>query len=153
MRFIGPPLTAEEAKTAFRVALVATTQTNPSKVFLVVENRISGAAIGICAVPQMDLPKKQAEVGMILRKESCNRGLGQEGLSALIDQTFATLPVNEIWVQYRREHQLADGMVNGMGFMPCEPRNRQRTDPNSQRFRYVLRETWRSGSSLNVAET
>lgn len=147
MRFIAPVLTANEARACFRDALSMAKRINPPKTYMVVEARKSKRTLGICAVPQMDLPKRRAEVGMMLRSDACDRGMGQEGLSAFIDRAFATLPVDEIWVQYRRGHHLADGMVCGMGFLFCEPREGG-ADPATQLFRCMSRDTWNFGESL-----
>lgn len=119
MRFIGTPLSAEQAAKRFRKTLVGMQQRPLKWLSLAILEKISLQPLGICGMPQFDASIIRQEVGILLKGEARSRGLAQEGLAALMQRIFAVLPTQEIYVRFSAQSAVTERLNIRMGFTPC----------------------------------
>jgi len=115
MRFIAPPLLARRATRGFRKYLKSPRRCAAGQLLAVIE-KASGQPIGIGALQQLDECRRRVEAGIMLKPAVHGRGFGKEGLAALVDQAFALLPVDEVWVQVAVDHAVVERLVISVGF-------------------------------------
>lgn len=139
MRFIGPPLTVERATRLLHRYLRAPAA-DKLLLFAIVEKQ-AGHGLGICSIQQLDERNRRAEVGIMLKPALHARGFGKEGLAALVCQTFAILPVDEVGVRVAADHSVVERLVVSVGFA-------RRTgsgtggEPHATHFWSVCRDSW-----------
>lgn len=118
MRHIGPCLSRVRAVRSFNAAVRANVARPRRQIFFRVVERTSMEAIGICCIQSVDLIRRRAELGVMLRHAHCGKGVGKEALSGLVDYAFRLFPIEEIWVQYQAGHLAAERLVISTGFSP-----------------------------------
>ncbi|HZP66210.1 MAG TPA: GNAT family N-acetyltransferase [Rudaea sp.] len=135
MRFVGPALTREEAARTFRRMLSQGRRGKP--MFLTIVEKSFGHKVGMCGVPAFDAHAADLEIGIMLCREARGRGYSKEGLAGLTQRLFATLPVQELWVEYASEHEIVDRFMRSIGFSPNATRSSR-----AKRIRSAYRGTW-----------
>ena len=118
MRFIGPPMSREQARRSFRTTLRLLRKQPIEWVSIALEEKASAQTIGICGIPHFDGRAKRLEVGMMLCKAVRGRAYSKEGLGSLVGRLFAVLPVEELCVEYSPENLAAGKLASGVGFLP-----------------------------------
>jgi [ribosomal protein S5]-alanine N-acetyltransferase len=119
MRFICPPLSSEQA--AARFPKIVARQRKPSLKgrFLLILDKATRQAVGICGTSQYDAGALRLEVGIVLTPEARAQGVAREALTALTKRIFVASPVNEIWARFSAENLTAMQLVVSVGFSPC----------------------------------
>lgn len=118
MRFIAPPLSAEQAAKSFQKIVVRQRDSSLNGRFLAILENESQQPVGICGTSQYDADALRVEVGIVLRPEARARGFAREALTALVKRIFAGWLVDEIWVQCSTEYPAVERMVFSVGFIP-----------------------------------
>ena len=75
MHFVGPPLSRERAERSFRIVLASRDRHPVKRLFLAIVEKASQQVIGIGGYRDFDAPRRRVEAGMILKPESCGRGV------------------------------------------------------------------------------
>jgi RimJ/RimL family protein N-acetyltransferase len=119
MRFIGKPLSAEQAASRFRKIVARQRKPSLERRFLAMLDKATGQALGICGTSHYDVAALRLEVGLLLRREARAQGLAREAIAALVEHIFAASPVDEIEVKFSAENRAAEQAGIGLGFMPC----------------------------------
>jgi len=119
MRFIGPPLSAEQAATRFSKIVAWQRKPSLKRRFLVILDKATLQAVGICGTSQYDADALRLEVGMVLKPEARARGVAREALAALMKRIFVVSPVSEIWARFSTENLTAKQLVVSLGFTLC----------------------------------
>lgn len=119
MRFIGPPLSTEQASNRFRKIVMRQREPSIENRFLAVIEKATQQSIGICGTSHHDRQAQRLEVGVVLRREGRNRGVAKEVLAALVRRIFAASSIDEIEVKFSTENQAAGQLVISLGFTPC----------------------------------
>src|SRR5690348_10372643 len=88
MRFVGPPLSQEQAQRGFRVALAALDRRTLERLFLLIIERTSQQPIGVGSLQELDLCRRRVEAGVVLKSGTRGCGFGKEGLAALVTRAF-----------------------------------------------------------------
>lgn len=99
MRHIGPPLDAQQVRRSFHAAVSAAARQPPRHVYFSLHDRQQDRALGVCAVRDIDLEHKRAEIGLMLRREAHASGIAREGLQAVIAWSFRELPIDQLYGQ------------------------------------------------------
>jgi RimJ/RimL family protein N-acetyltransferase len=115
MRFIGRPLSASEAAASFRATLAATRGPQGPRFFAIVEKH-SGRAVGLCSIQPVEMRERSAEIGIMLGRAARRRYYASEALAALVAAAWRTLPIDTVWVQYRRANEGAARLFDALGF-------------------------------------
>ena len=123
MRHIGAPMTPEDARASFRLALKRSKDQPLLSRFYAMLEADSGRAVGICGIQSFDSFARTAELGMMLIAQARARGHATEGLAALVTAAFAIFPIDTVWVQYSQEHAAAERLVIDVGFVRCSGEN------------------------------
>jgi RimJ/RimL family protein N-acetyltransferase len=146
MRFIGTPLSTEQATRSFRAALKQTIEPYAKSRFFAVSLRGSMPQIGICGVsfgvPRLDT----AEVGMALVTSVRGRGYSHEILGAFIDHVLGASEVEEVWVRYVATQKEVVRLNRGLGFVVSGV---QPYEDDSRQMAYVRRNEWKAVTSTN----
>lgn len=116
MRFIGEPLALERATKSFRSALTGMRRQPIERLFLTVEEKATGSAVGICSLQNCDVGQRSVQAGVMFVASARARGYSKEGFVGLIQQVFAHLPVDELWVQFAADHIAVQRAVLSVGF-------------------------------------
>lgn len=116
MRFIGAPLSPERAASSFRSALAGMRRAPIERLFLTVVEKHSGADVGICSLQNFDARHRSVQAGVMFVAGARALGYSKEGFVGLIQQVFAQLPVDELWVQFAAEHIAVQRAVISVGF-------------------------------------
>jgi len=107
--------------------------------FFVVVEKSSGRSAGVCAVQAIQPRERSVEVGVMLRRSGRQRGYASEALSAVIAAAFETLPIDTVWVQYRKANGGAARLFDALGFYEAD-----RWRPQGARPRLCVRIQQRS---------
>jgi len=116
MRFIGAPLAAERAARSFRVALAGMQAVPIERLFLTVVEKATQADVGIFSLQNFDAVNRSVQAGVMLIEPARARGYAKEAFAGLIQQAFAHLPVDELWVQFATDHVAVQRGVLSVGF-------------------------------------
>ena len=114
MRFIGRPLLPKQAAASFRATLHAMRQLQGPWFFVVLETR--GCAVGVCSIQPVAACERSGEIGIMLRRDARRRQFASEALSALMAAAFRALPIDTVWVQYRKANRGAARLFDALGF-------------------------------------
>jgi ribosomal-protein-alanine N-acetyltransferase len=125
MRFIGPPLSPERAAQSFRNALAGMQRQPIERLFLTVEEKATQTDVGICSLLDFDPEQRSVQAGVMFVASVRARGYSKEGFIGLIQQVFAELPVDELWVQFATDHVAVQRAVLSVGFVRRKDANRQ----------------------------
>lgn len=116
MRFIGQPLAPERAARSFGSALAGMQRQPIERLFLTVEERITHTDVGICSLQNFDAGRRSVQAGVMFVAAARAKGYSKEGFIGLIQQVFAHLPVDELWVQFAVDHIAVQRAVLSVGF-------------------------------------
>ena len=147
MRYIGPEMSPDRASRSFRMAVALTRRRK--RLFFTVALRSAQRKIGICSIQQIDPIRRRAEAGVVLKSFARAQGYAREILRGLVARALATLPVDEIWLQYSAEHSLAERLFVAAGFS-------RRLDPSAygegsnKRIWSAQRGSWGESVSANT---
>jgi RimJ/RimL family protein N-acetyltransferase len=129
MRHIGIPLSPGQLKASLHATLDAARKPLGPRFFVIVERR-RRQAVGLCSVQAVAEQERSVEIGIMLQRDARRRQLASEALSALTAVVFRTLPIDTVWVQYRKANRGAAGLFDALGFSetdgwrPCGARPR-----------------------------
>ena len=101
MRHIGRPLSSAEARACLRATVAATRQPDSLR-FYAISERHSRRGVGLCSLRPADWDVHGVEAGLMLLPAVRGRGYAREALRELIAYAFFRLPVDAVWVRYRR---------------------------------------------------
>jgi hypothetical protein len=82
----------------------------------VIAERKSRRGVGMCSLRPAAWDKHGVEAGLMLLPAARGRGYAREALRALIDDAFLRMPIESVWVQYRRANVEAAKLCDGLGF-------------------------------------
>ena len=116
MRFIGAPLSPERAVSSFRSALAGMQRDPIERLFLTVVAKAARNGIGICSLQNFDAQRRSVQAGVMFVAGARAQGYSKEGFIGLIQQVFALLPVDELWVQFAAGHVAVERAVTSVGF-------------------------------------
>ena len=117
MRFIGEPLSPERAARSFRSALAGMQRRPIERLFLTVVEKASQTDVGICSLQNFDAVERSVQAGVMFIEAARAKGYSKEGFTGLIQQVFAHLPVDELWVQFAADHMAVQRAVLSVGFV------------------------------------
>ena len=148
MRFIGKPLSAEQASSRFRKIVARQREPSLQGRFLAMLDKATWQPLGICGTSHYDVAARRLEVGLVLRREARAQGFAREALAALMERIFAVSPVIEIEVKFSAENRAAERGSIGLGFMPCAD---DAKEPGllSERRWLVHRSSWYATKTTN----
>lgn len=116
MRFIGAPLSPERAAKSFRSALAGMQRQPIGQLFLTVVEKATSTDVGICSLLNFDVEQRSVQAGVMFVTAARAKGYSKEGFVGLIQQVFAHLPVDELWVQFAVDHIAVQRAVLSVGF-------------------------------------
>jgi len=116
MRFIGVPMAPERAARSFSSALAGMSREPVERMFLTVIEKTSNQEVGICSLQSFDAERRSVQAGVMFVARARAQGYAKEGFIGLIQQVFAHLPVDELWVQFATEHIAVERGVLSVGF-------------------------------------
>jgi RimJ/RimL family protein N-acetyltransferase len=116
MRFIGAPLAPERAARSFSSALAGMNRDPIERLFLTVVEKASQQDVGICSLQNFDAQGRSVQAGVMFVARARSQGYSKEGFIGLIQQVFAHLPVDELWVQFAADHIVVERAVISVGF-------------------------------------
>jgi RimJ/RimL family protein N-acetyltransferase len=115
MRFVGPPLSREQAQRSFRIILSYLRRRPLDHLFMLIVEKASHQAIGIGSLQDLDKRRRRVEAGVVLKTGARGQGFGKDALAALVRRGFATFPVDEVWIQHAAANSLAKGVPLSLG--------------------------------------
>jgi len=116
MRFIGAPMAPERAARSFSSALAGMSRDPVERLFLTVVEKASNQDVGICSLQSFDAQRRSVQAGVMFIAPARAQGYAKEAFTGLIQQVFAHLPVDELWVQFATEHVVVERGVLSVGF-------------------------------------
>ena len=116
MRYIGPKMSPDRAALSFRKAVALTRRLPAQRIFFTVAMRSVQRKIGLCSIQQIDPMRRRAEAGVVLESFARAQGFAREILPALVERALTTYPVDEIWLQYSKDHSLNERLFTAAGF-------------------------------------
>lgn len=125
MRFIGTPLSPARARKNFRAALAGMQRQPIEQLFLTVEEKATQTDAGICSLLDFDARRRSVQAGVMFVAAARARGYSKECFIGLIQQVFAHLPVDELWVQFAADHIAVQRAVLSVGFVRRKDADRQ----------------------------
>jgi RimJ/RimL family protein N-acetyltransferase len=115
MRHIGKPMSRARAAASLRATVAAARKPGGLRFFVIAERK-SRRGVGMCSLRPAAWDKHGAEAGLMLLPAARGRWYAREALRALIDDAFLRLPIESVWVQYRRANVEAAKLCDGLGF-------------------------------------
>ncbi len=116
MRHIGKPMSRTLAAASLQATLATTRKPGGLRFYTIIE-RQSRRGLGMCSVRPAAWDERGVEAGLMLLPAARGRGYAREALRALIGDAFFRLPIEAVWVQYRRANvamvRLCDSLVFG----------------------------------------
>ena len=119
MRHIGRPMSPELARASLHATLEAGRKPHGPRFFVIVERR-HRHAVGLCSVQPVALRERSVEIGIMLRRDARRRRIASEAVSALMTAVLRTLPIDTIWVQYRKANRAAARLFDALGFLESD---------------------------------
>lgn len=119
MAWIGPPLSSDEADSAFAIVCRHNARTAPGHRFWSVEERRSENPMGLVALQRQG---HRAEFGVMVQAGRWQRGVASETLAALVSYAFERMELEAIDVQRADDEQGAvmHRLVSRFGFEPVD---------------------------------
>ncbi|HEY5760885.1 MAG TPA: GNAT family N-acetyltransferase [Steroidobacter sp.] len=141
MRFIGAPMTPERAARSFSSALAGMNRDPIERLFFTVVEKASRRDVGVCSLQNFDAQRRSVQGGVMFVAPARAQGYSKEGFTALIQQAFVYLPVDELWVQFAADHIVVERVATSIGF---EPRRDAASEDGPQRWSVwsVHRDSW-----------
>jgi RimJ/RimL family protein N-acetyltransferase len=115
MRHIGKPLSRALAAASLRATVAATRRPGGPRFFMIAE-RQSRRGVGLCSLRRAAWDERGVEAGLMLLPAARGRGYAHEALRALIGDAFFRLPIEVVWVQYRRANADAARLCDSLDF-------------------------------------
>lgn len=115
MRHVGKPMSRARAAASLGATIAATRKPRGLRFFAIAE-RQSRRGVGMCSLRPAAWDKRGVEAGLMLLPAARGRGYAREALRALIDDAFLRMPIESVWVQYRRANVEAAKLCDGLGF-------------------------------------
>jgi RimJ/RimL family protein N-acetyltransferase len=119
MRHIGRPFSPEQARASLYATLDAMREPLGPRFFVIVE-RSRRHAVGLCSIQSVAEHERSVEIGIMLRRAARRRHVASEALAALVAAAWQTLPVDTVWVQYRKANRGAARLFDALGFSETE---------------------------------
>ena len=116
VRHAGAPLPLERARRSFVAALRQTRAPSPTAIFAVLAARDEGEDFGICGLRAIDLPRRRAEVGILLSASARGRGIGTDALCGLSQRAFETSPLDELYLEFSPQNAPMARLARRAGF-------------------------------------
>jgi RimJ/RimL family protein N-acetyltransferase len=158
MRFIGATLSSERAAKSFRVALAGMQRQPIERLFLTVMEKSSQTDVGVCSLQNFDAVNRSVQAGVMFIEPARAKGYSKEGFTGLIQQAFAHLPVDELWVQFASNHVAVQRAVLSVGFArrgstaaPDRACQRNGQDDRQGNAWSVRRDSWSPPSAFRSA--
>jgi RimJ/RimL family protein N-acetyltransferase len=148
MRFIGPPLSIQQAINKFQKIVARQSVPSLKGRFLAMVDKGTLRPMGICGTSHYDADALRVEVGIVLRPEARGRGIAREALTALMRRIFAVAPIQEIYVRFSAQCQAVERLNIRMGFVPCADEVRGEGSL-SKRVWSVHRSSWYVNEATN----
>ena len=144
MRFIGPPLSMQQAQRSFKSALRSDAAPCERPLFIAIIERTSHFSLGLCAIQQLHL--RRAETGVLINAAARGRGIATESLRAVIEWGFRSLPVGHFWVRCSVHNVIAQRLFHavGLSYQPAVV-----TDPSTMIWSVDL-ESWQPKEKQDV---
>lgn len=117
MRHVGPVLDAEHAKRSFGAALAAATRRPCRHIYFALRQKQTGNPVGVGALRDIDPIGRQAEIGLILRREAHGCGLAYEALGAVAAWGFGELPIDRVYASASTSNLAASRLARRSGFL------------------------------------
>ena len=143
MRHIGRPMSPERASASLHATVAAGLQPHGPRFFVIVERR-GRRAIGLCSMQAVAPHERSVEIGIMLRRKARRRQFASEALSALTAAALGTLPIDTVWVQYRKANRGAARLFDALGFSEIDGWR-----PAGARLRLCVRIVQRSALQSN----
>lgn len=121
MQRVAAAQTADSAARGFLAALAAMRTTPPQRRFWVMRDA-SGTAVGLLGLDH-DAPGS-GEVGALISSPHQGRGYATEAIAALADHAFGALGLRRLHTRHAAGHDLAAGLMRGLGFRPMADADR-----------------------------
>lgn len=150
MRFIGAPLSPERAARSFRSALAGMQRQPIERVFLVVCEKATNTAVGLCSLQDFDAEGRSVQAGFMFVAAARSRGYATEGMTELINQVFARLPVDELWVEFALDHVAVQRVMHSVGFAHRGKVARQESEHGQRNAWSVRRQFWSPPPALSA---
>lgn len=148
MRFIAPPLTAEEASSRFRKVIRQQGEPALGARYVVIEGKTTQLPMGICGTGHYDQAVRRLEVGMVLLLEGRKRGFAREALAALVGLAFDEPWVSEVYARFAAGHTAAANLVERVG-LRSNHATRGEGEGMAMCEWSVLRSAWRISRTSN----
>lgn len=116
MRFIGAPLSRDRAARSFQSALACMQRLPIERLFLTVVETATQTDVGICSLQNFAAAERSVQAGVMFIEAARAKGYSKEGFTGLIQQVFAHLPVDELWVRFATDHVAVQRAVLSVGF-------------------------------------
>lgn len=116
MRFIGAPLSPQRATSSFKSALACMQRSPIERLFLTVVEKATRTDVGVCSLQNFDREQRSIQAGVMFIAAARAKGYSKESFTGLIQQVFAHLPVDELWVQFATDHVAVQRAVLSVGF-------------------------------------
>ena len=128
MRFIMKPLTVAAAERSFYHALRCNQLRPLRRLFLPVESKGNGIALGILGINSLDWKNRSVEYGLMLTKEGQAKRCAAEVTTACLHHLTSRLAMRRVWVDISEQNIAALKVAHRAGFVPC------RTNPRIHEF-------------------
>ncbi|MDE1886085.1 MAG: GNAT family N-acetyltransferase [Xanthomonadaceae bacterium] len=115
MRHIGKPLSRATAAASLRATVAAMRKPAGLRFFVIAECQ-SRLGVGLCSLRPAAWDKRGIELGIMLVHTARRHGYAREAFAALINYAFRALPIDTIWVQYRRANAGMARLCDILGF-------------------------------------
>jgi [ribosomal protein S5]-alanine N-acetyltransferase len=116
MRKITQPLTEQQAEAHFNTTLSKTSERPFSRLCWVIEEKATGAFIGIQGLVWREPGTTEAEIGIMLQPKANGKGYPVEGMGALVDYGFNHLGLERIHAQFNATQLATEKFVKRLGF-------------------------------------
>ena len=116
MRFIGRPLTLDQARRSFRSAMAGMRRIPIRALFLAVVEKATETTVGICSLQNFDAKRRSVQAGVMFLSQARSQGFSKESFIGLISRTFAELDVDELWVEFATGHIAVERAATRVGF-------------------------------------
>ena len=114
MRYLGPPMTIEGARSAY--GRIAAPQAECGYCFWAVERKADAAFIGFCGLqPGYDFLDGETEIGWRLRRDAWGQGYAREAAEASLAWGWATLDVPRISAITTPGNRASLGLMERLG--------------------------------------
>jgi RimJ/RimL family protein N-acetyltransferase len=130
---VCPPLSPQAAAASFRKALDVTAIKPVKQRISVIINRATKKPIGIASLKMIDLDKRSAEGGLLLKPSAQAQRFASEASLALISAAFRRHTISELTARVTAGHKAGEKLVTSSGYTlreeiaakdGCPPRRR-----------------------------